>query len=195
MGESAPPAYHPNDEGPGPRRPAPAVAGGREDQLLNLRNVLEADYAGLVQRLARTLRSHDKAREALHEAYLKLSHAPAVGEVRNPLAYLYRMTLNLAHNARLRDARSAGAATGIVQDLRDEAPDPERTALARRDVDRLLAMLARLPERRRDIFLARWRDELSHGEIAARFGIHKRTVQKELARAERILRAGAASGD
>jgi RNA polymerase sigma-70 factor (ECF subfamily) len=77
----------------------------------------------------------------------------------------------------------------MIQSLRDEAPGPERTALAKQDVGKLLGALAALPEQRREIFLARWRDDLSHREIAALFGVHKRTVQKELAKAERFLRA------
>jgi RNA polymerase sigma-70 factor (ECF subfamily) len=46
-----------------------------------------------------------------------------------------------------------------------------------------------LPLQRKQIFLARWRDDKSHDEIAAQFGIHKRTVQKQLARAERFIRS------
>jgi RNA polymerase sigma-70 factor (ECF subfamily) len=156
---------------------------------------LEADYPSLIRRLARVLRSHDKASDALHDAYLKLSGAPAIGEIRNPLAYLHRMALNLAHNVRLRDARVASASPEIIQNLPDDTPDPERIALARRDVDKLLAMLATLPEQRRNIFLARWRDDLTQQEIAGRCGVHKRTVQKELAKAERFLRASAMTAD
>jgi RNA polymerase sigma factor (sigma-70 family) len=164
-----------------------------QDRLQTLRNVLTSDYGPLVRRLARRLNSRDKAQEALHETFLKLNAAPLVGEVRNPFAYVYRMTLNLAHNARQREARMIPVAPSLLHALADEAPSPERDALARVDVGKMHDILASFPERRRAIFLARWRDDLTHGEIALRLGIHKRTVQKELAKTERLLRACAAN--
>ncbi|MFW2448503.1 MAG: sigma factor-like helix-turn-helix DNA-binding protein [Qipengyuania pacifica] len=55
-------------------------------------------------------------------------------------------------------------------------------------MSRALQALHALPIRRQAIFLAKWRDEKTQGEIAAEFGLHKRSVQKELARAEKYLR-------
>ncbi|MBT2187164.1 RNA polymerase sigma factor [Sphingobium nicotianae] len=162
------------------------------EQLQRLQAALEKDYGPLINQLTKALRSKDRATEALHDTYVKLGALPLVGDVRNPLAYLYRMTLNLAHNVRLREARSTTAPQNMINGLHDDVPGPERTALARLDVNKLVSVLDALPAQRRNIFLARWRDDLSHIEIAALLGLHKRTVQKELAKAERFLRASAA---
>jgi len=191
VGSGSPRAHNHHDKALGDARPEPCPAGVAADQIHRLQAALEKDYTPLIQQLAGTLKSKDRAAEALHDAYVKLGNAAIGGEVRNPLAYLYRMTVNLAHNARLRDARSSNPPIGLVESLRDEAPGPERTALAKQDVAKLLGALDALPRQRREIFLARWRDDLSQVEIAALFGVHKRTVQKELAKAERFLRARA----
>lgn len=161
------------------------------DELEGLKQALVADYPTLLTRLTHALRSHELAAEALHDAYVRLGRGPAVGEVRNPLAYLYRMALNLASNVRRRELRNAPLSWRLASSLSDEAPGPERTVLAQIDVERTLGALQTLPLQRREIFLARWRDELSHDEIAVAFGLHKRTVQKELRRVELFLKAAA----
>lgn len=161
-----------------------------EDANLNrLLETLETDYDHLLSRLTGTLRSPDAASEALHDAYLKLGRGARVGDIRHPLAYLYRMAINLAKNRRRHDARFTPADAAAALELADDAPDPERTVNARSTLSRVFDMLEALPAQRRDIFLAAWRDEKTQVQIAAEFGLHKRTVQKELARAERDLRA------
>jgi len=158
------------------------------DELVQLRDTLERDYLALLRRLTAALRSRDDAAAALHDAYVRLGSAPSVGEVRQPFAYLYRMALNLARNSFKREARYCEIDPDRLPLLRDSAPDPEQAALTKIDVSRATDALADLSQRRRDIFLARWRDGLRHAEIAGQFGLHKRTVQKELARAERFLK-------
>lgn len=161
------------------------IADAALERLLTL---LETEYDLLLVRLSGALRSPDAATEALHDAYLKLERGPAVGEIRNPLSYLYRMAINLAKNRRRHEMLFTPADAAAVVDLTDDAPDPERAATARLALARVLDALETLPAQRRDIFLAAWRDEKTQAEIAAKFGLHKRTVQKELARAERHLR-------
>lgn len=158
------------------------------DDLNQLRDALERDYLSLARRLTAALRSRDDALAALHDAYVRLGNAPSVGEVRQPFVYLYRMALNLARNSLKREARYIDIDQDLLIELPDIAPDPEQATLAKIDVSRATDALANLSERRRDIFLARWRDGLGHAEIAIQFGLHKRTVQKELARAEHFLK-------
>ena len=170
-------------------------AAQREDANLTLLlETLETDYDRLLARLTGTLRSPDAASDALHDAYLKLGRGARVGDVRHPLSYLYRMTINIAKNRRRHEAQFTPADAAAALDLADDAPDPERAASARRTLSRVFDMLEALPAQRRDIFLAAWRDEKTQVQIAAEFGLHKRTVQKELARAERDLRATLCDG-
>ena len=162
---------------------------GQDDaSLKRLLEALEADYDHLLARLTGTLRSPDAASEALHDAYLKLERGAVVGDVRHPLSYIYRMAINLAKNRRRHEMRFTPADAAAALDLADDAPDPERAASARRTLSRVFDMLEALPTQRRDIFLAAWRDGKTQVQIAGEFRLHKRTVQKELARAERDLR-------
>lgn len=191
MGGSSPRVYHVSDELPGPVLPEKTDDSPHYDQLQKLKVTLEANYPSLIRRLSKTLRSHDRATDALHDAYIKLMSAPAIGEVRNPLAYLYRMTINLAYNVRARESRMTSTLPEIIGSLADDASGPERTAMIRHDLKKLLTRLQELPKVRREIFLARWRDEMTHDEIAKQMRLHKRTVQKQLAKAEHFLRSSA----
>lgn len=149
---------------------------------------LETEYIALHLRLSSQLRSAEAAAEALHDVYLKLSANPRIEDVRYPRSYLYRMAINIVHNQRRKAGRAVSADDAITLLIADDAPDPEHVALATDELNRAITHLHALPAQRRQIFLARWRDEKTQIEIASEFGLHKRTVQKELERAERYLR-------
>jgi len=157
--------------------------------LNHLLRLLEAEYGRLLARLTSSLRSSDAATDALHDAYLKLGSGAAVGEIRQPLSYLYRMAINLAKNRRRRETRFAPVDISDFDTLPDDAPNPEYVVGAQQEMARALSALSALPTRQREIFLARWRDDKTQAQIAEEFRLHKRTVQKELTRAERHLRA------
>ncbi|MDF0490343.1 RNA polymerase sigma factor [Sphingomonas sp. H39-1-10] len=154
-------------------------------QLLDL---LEIEYEALLTRLSAHLRSQEAAAEALHDVYVKLRAEPSIGDVHNPRSYLYRMAVNLAMNRRRNDWRSVNMDNAELSEFPDSAPDQESAVLAMDEMGRALQALHALPIRRQAIFLAKWRDEKSQAEIAAEFGLHKRSVQKELVRAETHLR-------
>ncbi len=199
MKDSSPPSFRGPRGAPELRGLAIAVAPFRTERIADaalerLLALLEAEYDLLLLRLTGALRSADAATEALHDAYLKLQSGAAIGEVRKPIAYLYRMAINQAKNRRRHEMLFTPADAAAVVDLTDDAPDPERAAGARLALARVLDALETLPTQRRDIFLAAWRDEKTQVEIAAKFAIHKRTVQKELARAERHLRTALCGG-
>ncbi|BBD97002.1 RNA polymerase sigma factor [Sphingobium amiense] len=162
-----------------------ATTQGPVQQLLAL---LEVEYEPLLTRLSAHLRSPEAAADALHDVYLKLRAQPDIGELRSPRSYLYRMAVNVALNKRRGDWRTVNMDTGELPEFADNAPDQESAALAADEMDRALLALHALPRRRQAIFLARWRDEKSQADIAVEFGLHKRSVQKELARAESHLR-------
>ena len=59
--------------------------------------------------------------------------------------------------------------------------------MARQEWRVLLTALEQLPARRREVFLAARLDELSHREIATKFGISIDTVDRELKQAFEFL--------
>ncbi|RZF63869.1 RNA polymerase sigma factor [Sphingomonas populi] len=154
-------------------------------QLLAL---LETEYGPLLTRLSAQLRSPEAAADALHDVYVKLRADPSIGYLYNPRGYLYRMAINLAKNRSRSDRHTVNIDDAGLSEFPDNASNQEFAALATDEMRRALRALHALPAQRQAIFLARWRDEKSQGEIAVEFGLHKRSIQKELARAEAHLR-------
>jgi len=67
-----------------------------------------------------------------------------------------------------------------LYDMADEMADPARGAEARNELEALERALAELPRRRRAIVYAARVDEMPHKDIATRYGVSVRTVEKEL---------------
>ena len=150
----------------------------------SLRKLLVSSYEGLKQRLAARFGSVDVATEVLHETWLRLDKMADTGAVREPHSYLYRMAVNVAIDRHRADARWINKAQ-IEALLRfdDEQPDPERIVAARSQIAELERALRQLPARRRAIFMAALVEELPYRDIAKRFGISLRSVEREMSRA------------
>ncbi len=138
-------------------------------------------YPELRTRLRGRLRSQELADEALSETWLRLSRGGDLGLVRDARAYLHRMAMNIAVDRRRAGARLASAADiDALLALPDAAPDPERAAAARLELQALEQAVAGLTPRRREILVAARLDGRSCQEIAAEMGLSKRTVEMEL---------------
>ncbi len=98
------------------------------------------------------------------------------------------MAVNQGLNLARRDERRGPFEVGLIENLADPAPSSERVVAGISEIDFILQELHKLPDQRKAIFLARWRDEKELAVIAGEFGLHRRTVQKELARTEKHLR-------
>jgi RNA polymerase sigma factor (sigma-70 family) len=156
----------------------------------DLRNRLLERYDEFVRRLARRVGSVDLAQEVIHETYLRLQRAGEPMPIRNPDGYIFRTAVNIAKNRSVVERRYLNISE--IDDLvgiPDEAPDPARIVEARSEADLLRRALAQLPARRREIFEASWADETPHAELARRYGVHLRTIQRELEQATRFVRA------
>jgi RNA polymerase sigma-70 factor (ECF subfamily) len=155
-----------------------------ESLMAMLRRLLVADYGALKLRLARRFGSADFAGEVLHEAWLHLNRSEAgvvEDSVRNPTAYLYRLAVNIAVDQKR--AESRWFAKADVESFCRQAVnelDPSRVAEARSELATLARALEDIPPRRRAIFLASRLHSLSHKEIAERYGVTVRIVDREL---------------
>ncbi|MNR78008.1 putative RNA polymerase sigma factor FecI [compost metagenome] len=147
----------------------------------SLRALFLSRYAQFRRHLHLRLGSEDLANDALHETYLRVEQMNAPSAIKYPSAYLYRIALNIAEDQRKSNARmlSVPEIEGLYE-MADELADPSRTFEARTEIDALERALAELPKRRRLIVIAARVDEMPHREIALRFGISVRTVEKEL---------------
>ncbi|HXH42641.1 MAG TPA: RNA polymerase sigma factor [Bradyrhizobium sp.] len=149
-----------------------------------LRVLLENGYAAFRDRLKRRLGSDDLAEEALQDAWLRLARGGDVGLVQNAENYLFRIALNVAADRREAESRRLSQVeVHAVLHVADDALDPERIAEAHSEFTALERALAELTPRRRDIFILARVEEMPHDEIARRFRISPRMVEKELSRA------------
>lgn len=153
--------------------------------LALLRQLLLQRYAELKSRLARHLGSSDLASEALQDTWLRLERTDGIAAVQSHDAYLFRVALNLARDRQRREARRLSTnEVATLLTIVDEAPDAEQVAMARSDLRALEAVIAELPPRQRAILLAARLDGLPRREIAKRYRISTRLVQRELQEAQ-----------
>jgi RNA polymerase sigma factor (sigma-70 family) len=152
-----------------------------ETTRATLRALLEAGYAAFRERLKRRLGSEDLADDALQDTWLRLARGGDVGVVRSPDTYLFRIALNVAADRRQAERRrlSQAEVTAAIH-MADDRLDPGRIAEARAEIAALERALEELSPRRRAIFILARVEEVAHDEIARRFGISPRMVEKEL---------------
>jgi RNA polymerase sigma factor (sigma-70 family) len=149
--------------------------------------------APLRRYLARLLGNATEAQDVAHDAYLRVYPKVKDQSALKPEAVLYTTARRLAIN-RLKRRQIAPFVPG--------APDFETTAaaipgvaqqvMARQEWQHLEQAIAQLPEGCRTVLLLRKIELLSHQEIADRLGIAISTVEKQHARALRLLRAALA---
>lgn len=149
-----------------------------------LRRLLVDNYGLLARKLSLRLGSVERAEDALHDTYVRLERARDLGPIRDPVAYLLRIAANLESNRRTRDHhRATGPDEAALQGASDDAPDPERVAIARSQWAALKRALLALPPRTQEIFLAAWVEETPYSELATKYGVSIRTIQMEVKRA------------
>ncbi|MGJ7542169.1 RNA polymerase sigma factor [Variovorax sp. LT1R16] len=158
-----------------------------------LSDYLSRHYARLKLRVARLLGSEDLAGDALQDTWLRLQGQPdEAASIRSPTGYLIRVAVNIAVDIQRRQSRSASVEE--IEAFIDPAPGPAQTAEARSEFKVMLALLERLPERRRQVFLLVHLDGLAHKEVAQALGISMRTVAYELKSAHGTLNEGMQQG-
>ncbi len=149
-----------------------------------LRNLLVSRYDDFKRRLARRVGSQDVAAEALHETWIRLEQLDDGRPVRRPESFLYRIAFNVAidkHRAYSRWVGRAELEAVLASD--EDLIDPEHIVAMRSEMAAMMKVIAGLPERRQAIFKAALIDDLSYREIADRFGISLRSVEREMSQA------------
>ena len=158
----------------------------------------EQNFTGLYRKtliplrryLGRLLGNTAEAQDIAHDAYMRVYPKVQDQSAKNPQAVLYTTARRLAINRLKRRSitpimpgeanfETAAASTpGVVQQV-----------MARQELRQLEDAIAQLPEGCRAVLLLRKIELLSHYEIAQRLGIAISTVEKQHARALRLLRA------
>lgn len=151
------------------------------DRPPSLRQLLAAGYDDLRRRLTRRLGSAERANEALHETWIRLDPAHDTAAIARPLDYLFRAALNVATDGRRAERRRLDhSEVDAMYHVADAAIDGERVVEARSELAALERALQALTPRQRAIVIAVRVDRTSHAELARRFGISERMVDKDL---------------
>ncbi len=139
--------------------------------------------------------SGDLAEDIVQEMFFRLDRAAPDQDVQNPLSYLYKMALNLAHDhrrerarAQNRDAQWMESRLVFMADTPiSDTPSAEAAYDAKQRLGIILSALQDLSPQCRRIFILHKFEYLSHAEIAAQTGIARSTVEKHMGTALRHL--------
>jgi RNA polymerase sigma factor (sigma-70 family) len=146
--------------------------------------------APLRRYLARLLGNATEAQDVAHDAYLRVYPSVTAQTPERPEALLYVTARRLAINRLKRRSISPLAREPMNEDTATSAaPGVAQQVMARQELALLERAIAELPEGCRTVLLLRKVELLSHREIADRLGIAVSTVEKQHARALRLLRA------
>jgi RNA polymerase sigma-70 factor (ECF subfamily) len=138
-------------------------------------------YDDFKLRLARRLGSAELAGDALQDTWLKLQQDDGIAAVRSDAAYLFRIAVNIARDRRRAEKRRLTTSeVETLLNVADDGPNPERVAETRSELRALQRIMAELPPRQCAILLAARLEGLPRQEIARRFRISVRMVQREL---------------
>lgn len=153
-------------------------------------SLYRSTVAPLRRYLARMLGNSAEAQDIAHDAYLRVYPVVEKQPVEKPEALLYTTARRLAFN-RLKRRRIAPFVTepATPETSPSSTPGVVQQVMARQELRQLEAAIAALPPGCRAVLLLRKIELLSHQEIAERLGIAVSTVEKQHARALRLLRA------
>ena len=140
--------------------------------------------------LARLLGNAGEAQDVAHDAYMRVYPAMSRQPPNRPAALLYTAARRLAINRLKRRSISPMAREAFrPESTASSTPGVAQQVMARQELDLLEEAIAQLPEGCRVVLLLRKVEQLSHREISDRLGIAVSTVEKQHARALRLLRA------
>jgi RNA polymerase sigma-70 factor (ECF subfamily) len=153
-------------------------------------SVYRSTLAPLRRYLARLLGNTTEAQDVAHDAYLRVYPSGDQSSADQPEAVLYTTARRLAINRLKRRSISPFDADAVAVDTAaSSAPGVAQQVMARQELRLLEDAIAELPEGCRAVLLLRKVELLSHREIAERLGIAVSTVEKQHARALRLLRS------
>lgn len=164
-------------------------------------NVLpyESELRGYLKKRLRAFNSND-ADDVIQEAYARIWTAD-LSTIRDGRSYLYATVRHLLAEYARRRRIVPIELLGEIDSLSiiSDEPGPERLVGARQELNRLRAIVARLPVQCRQVFELRRFEGLSHREVAQRMGLRIKTVEnhltRALARVAEALTASDASSD
>lgn len=141
--------------------------------------------------LARMLSDDRDAQDLAHDAFARVYKAMEKRWIEKPEPFVFTTARRLALNEIRRRSKApldSGDASKIIEFTPSGNSSAEQTLVARQEREILDAAIADLPPGCRQVLLMCRMEQLPHAEIATRLGIAISTVEKQHARALRLLR-------
>jgi RNA polymerase sigma factor (sigma-70 family) len=146
------------------------------------------EYASDLQRfLSKRQFIESDIKDVCQEVYLRLLRFERAEVVQNPMAYLFRVAANVAHDFRLRQAQWV-TLEGELLNEPSTAAGPEEVLAAECQRRRLEWFLDTLPPLPRAALVLHSQEELTYKEIAVRLGVSHRVVKRAIARGYALAR-------
>ncbi|MDX2185359.1 MAG: sigma-70 family RNA polymerase sigma factor [Opitutaceae bacterium] len=153
------------------------------------KHLYEKTVSSLRRYLGRILRNESEAEDVAHDAYLRVLPTVRENRAENPDALLFVTARRLAFNRLRRRRISVEQETeDISRQGESNAPGVVHQVMARQELSLVELAIRELPPGCRSVLLLRKVELLSHQEIADRLGIAVSTVEKQHARALRLLK-------
>ncbi len=137
--------------------------------------------------------------DVAQQAFFKLGELRDAERLESPRAFVFRVAINLMLDERrslARSSRALDASAPILAVAGEEAPDLERSLIAKQQMSLIEQVVQGLPTRHRLYLLANRLEGQSFTAIAARFGVSqslvRKTVEEALAVCQRALIHGTA---
>lgn len=148
-------------------------------------------YSGLCAFAAQYVDSYDRARGVVQDVFLRIWQGRASWEVTGELKpYLYQAVRNQALNAIDRRKRFEGLREGPVE---DRSLSGTREQFYEKELARAIwSAIDELPHRRRMAFVLHRQHGLSYEQVGEVMGITAKTVENQIGRALKDLRAAVA---
>lgn len=165
-------------------------------QKRSLDELFKLQHGPLVRFVNSRIKDHAEAEEIVQEAFIRFQKKYVENEPAAPEALLVRICSNLViDKVREKNARAAREDTwgklhtaGADNALSTtESVDPARALDAKQQVEAVMEILGKLPEKTRQIFMLHRFEGLSHAEVSAQTGIPKSTIEKHMIRAIKAL--------
>jgi len=131
----------------------------------------------------------DEVDDLVQDIYYRFLKMRSVDHIDDPRNYVFQMARNLVidHLRRKRVVNIEAVQSLDELAIFDGAPSPERVTMARAELKWVLGVIAKLPERCRDVFQMRKVYGLSQAETAQQLGLSENVVEKETMRGMHII--------
>jgi RNA polymerase sigma factor (sigma-70 family) len=139
------------------------------------------DNARRLQQIGGKAHPQDAA-DIVQEAVARTLEAGQRHAIRDPLRFLFKVTRNVVLT-RLREKDRHPSSPLHEQDPLDTGIGPEQAAVVSERLQQAMAIIERMPERRREAFMLHRINELTYAEVAGRMDISIKAVEKHISAA------------